>query len=128
VATQIVGIDIKPGSQTNPINLQSRGVIPVAILSSPDLDAPGLVDRTSLTFGRSGDEPSLASCEKEGEDVNLDGLPDLVCLFWTRGTGLREGDTQAILKGNLLDGREIMGSDSVRIVSRAHSSAAEPLP
>jgi hypothetical protein len=128
VATQIVGIDIKPGSQTNPISLQSRGVIPVAILSSPNLDAPGLVDRASLTFGRSGDEPSLASCEEEGEDVNADGLPDLLCLFRTRKTGLLRGDTQGILKGNLLDARELIGADSVRIVPLGRPPATEPLP
>lgn len=32
-----VDIDIKPGSETNPVNPFSRSVIPVAILGSEDL-------------------------------------------------------------------------------------------
>ena len=35
----------------------------------------------SLTFGHSGDEKSLAFCDPGGQDVNGDGLPDLVCHF-----------------------------------------------
>ena len=34
-----VQVDVKPGDRRNSINLRSRGVIPVAILSDPDFDA-----------------------------------------------------------------------------------------
>jgi hypothetical protein len=111
-----VTIDIKPGSQTNPINPKSIGKIPVAILSTADFDAPSEVDKTSLTFGRTGDELSLVSCNKNGEDVNRDGLLDLVCQFKTKLTGFRIGDAEGLLKGQTLDGVSIEGGDSVRVL------------
>jgi titin len=111
-----VDIDIKPGIGPNSINSNNRGVIPVAILSTPDFDALTEVDGDSLTFGRTGDEPSLAFCPTSGEDVNSDGLLDLVCHLHTQDTGFQCGDTEGVLRGKTLDGVPIEGSDSVRIV------------
>ena len=111
-----VTIDIKPGSQTNPINPKSIGKIPVAILTTADFNAPSEVDKTSLTFGRTGDEISLVSCNKKGEDVNGDGLLDQVCFFKTKLTGFQIGDTVGFLKGQTLEGVSIEGRDSVRIL------------
>lgn len=45
-----IPIDIRPGSDPAPINVGSRGVVPVAILSSPTFDAR-TVDFQTLTFG-----------------------------------------------------------------------------
>jgi len=115
---QKVPIDIKPGSFPNSINMESRGTIPVAILSTPDFDAT-TVDKTSLTFGRTGDEDSLEKCTKSNEDVNGDGLLDVVCHFRTQDTGFREGDNEGILKGKTVDGIPIEGRDSVRILHGA---------
>jgi len=111
-----VEIDIKPGSFPNSINPGSAGTVPVAVLSSPGFDAPSRVDTSTLTFGRTGDENSLAFCSPSPEDVNGDGLHDLVCHFDTRSTGFRSGDTVGILRGRLLDGTAIEGRDFVRIV------------
>lgn len=112
-----VSIDIKPGSFPNSINVRSSGTIPVAILSGPTLDSPSQVDTSSLTFGRTGDENSLAFCSPSPEDVNGDGLLDLVCHFTTSKTGFQSGDTQGVLRGQLIDGTPIEGRDSVRIVT-----------
>jgi hypothetical protein len=111
-----VTIDIKPGSQSNPINPRSIGKIPVAILSTADFNAPSEVDKTSLTFGRTGDEVSLAFCNKKGEDVNSDGLLDLVCQFKTKLTGFKFGDAEGFLKGQTLEGVPIAGRDSVKVM------------
>lgn len=111
-----VSIDIKPGSGTNPINTKSKGKIPVAILSTPDFDAPSMVDVTSLTFGKTGDETSLTFCNKGSEDVNDDGLQDQVCHFYNKGTGFQKGDVEGFLKGQTLDGIPIEGYDSVKIL------------
>ena len=111
-----VMVDIKPGSFPNSINPESKGKIPVAILSTLDFDAPGQVDRDSLTFGPTGDEDSLAFCSPSPEDVNCDGYDDLMCHFYTRQTGFACGDTEGILKGQTADGVPLEGSDSVRIV------------
>lgn len=111
-----VDIDIKPRSDPNSINSQSQGTIPVAILSTGDFDAPNQVNKTSLTFGRTGDERSLSRCTKSAEDVNDDGRLDLVCHFNTQDTGFQVGDSVGILKGLTVDGVHIEGRDSVRIM------------
>jgi len=115
-STKEVTIDIKPGSQPNAINRKSSGKIPLAILSRPDFDAPTEIDKSSLTFGSTGDEVSLAFCNKSAEDVNSDGLLDQVCHFYTKKTGFQENDLEGILKGQTVDGTSIEGHDSVRIV------------
>jgi len=74
-----VTIDIKPGSYPNAINLGSKGVIPVAILSSGDFVAtsvnPDTVMLGGATIAVRGKGSKLMAHE---EDVNDDGLVDLV--------------------------------------------------
>lgn len=111
-----VRIDIRPGEFPNNINTRSRGQVPVAILSEIDFSAPDVVDRDSLTFGRSGDENSLVRCDGSGSDVNGDGWPDLVCRFSVPEMGFVPDDVQGVLRGRTLDGLAIFGRDSVRIV------------
>jgi 6-phosphogluconolactonase len=112
-----VDIAIKPPAAAPlPIDPDANGKIPVAILSTPTFDAVAQVDPTSLTFGHSGSEASLAECSAQGEDVNNDGLSDLVCQFNTSQTGLVAGDNTAILKGKTVAGRSIQGSEAIRTV------------
>jgi sugar lactone lactonase YvrE len=118
-----VAIDIKPGAEPNSINTKSRGTIPVALLSGADFDAPAEVDAESLTFGRTGDEDSLARCSPGAEDVNADGLPDLVCHFRTQDAGFQRGDVAGFLKGNMVNGLPIEGFGSIRIVGRQNCLA-----
>jgi hypothetical protein len=87
----------------------------VAILSSSTFDAPSQVDPTSLTFGRSGDEPSSAGCSTFPEDANEDGLFDLVCHFSIPFTGFQLDDTTGTLHGLTVDGRPLTGTDSVEL-------------
>jgi hypothetical protein len=42
-----VDVDIKPGSCPNPLNVKSKGVLPVAILGTEDFDV-GMIDPTSI--------------------------------------------------------------------------------
>lgn len=117
---QSVDIDIVPHSKQNRIHFHRKhgpiGLFQVAILSTSDFNAPSVVDRTSLTFGHTGDEESLKSCPDNARDVNRDGLKDLICIFRGSLTGLQVGDTTGILKGTTVDGARIEGSDSVKIV------------
>ncbi len=85
----------------------------------------GVVDRGTgrrcrldswTTFGKTGDEPSLAFCNNGNEDVNNDGLLDVVCHFYTQDTGFQFGDTEGILKGLTQWGGPLGGEDSVRIL------------
>jgi hypothetical protein len=118
-----VAIDIKPGNARNRIEIEpgDDGKVSVAILSTSQFSAVHQVDRTSLTFGATGDENSLVlkgrkrvpDCQVR--DVNTDRLLDLVCKFTISKTGFQPGDTQGILKGLTVEGIPIEGSDSVEI-------------
>jgi hypothetical protein len=108
-------IDIKPGSDVNPINVKSNGVIPVAIYGSADVDVT-LIDVDSITFGPDG------ATEAHGQghygDLNLDGYSDLLLHFRTQETGIAEGDTEACLSGDYNEGGTcaISGCDDIRTV------------
>jgi hypothetical protein len=107
-----VTIDIKPGDDPPSINVRSMGKIPVAILSSPTFNAPASVKPSSLTFGASGYEASLAFCSG-AEDVNGDGRLDLVCHFTTQLTGFQAGDKEGKLRGTTVSQVPIQGSDVI---------------
>jgi len=111
-----VAIDIKPGSSPNSINPKSQGRIPVAILSSPNFDAPARVNIGSLTFGPTGIEASPVHLS--AQDVNGDGYPDLMCHFRTQDAGFQVGHTEGTLKGETSENPPLLfqGKDSVRIV------------
>jgi hypothetical protein len=112
-STTNVSIDIKPGSAINSINPDSMGKIAVAIWSTPVFNAPLMVEQNSLKFGETGNEVSLAFCTVE--DVDGDGLPDLVAHFYTQATGFQSADTQGNLSGFTKTGIPISGSDAVRL-------------
>ena len=105
-----VEIDIKPGSDENPINLKSMGVITVAILTNDFFDAT-TVDPMSVKFG-----PGEATeCHERGhiEDVDEDGDLDMVLHFRTQETGIEWDDTEAYLTGYAMDGMAIEGLDVI---------------
>jgi hypothetical protein len=106
-------IDIKPGSFPNAINPKSKGVIPVAILTTNTFDAT-TVDPLSVKFGPNG----AAEAHGRGhyEDVDEDGDLDLVLHFRTQETGIQCGDTSASLTGETGDGEVIQGADMITTV------------
>ncbi|MGD9036435.1 MAG: hypothetical protein PVF10_07760 [Syntrophobacterales bacterium] len=113
-----VDIDIRPFSRNNKIYHWEQGVIPVAVLSKMDFDAPGEVDRNTITFGRTGHEHSKAFFLRHGKDVNNDGLRDLIFFFRAKLAGFQEGDQEGFLKGSTLKGKAIEGHDSINIVKK----------
>lgn len=116
------GIDIRPKTSLNQIYIASPGDVPVGILSSTDFSAPVRINRDTLTFGRTGGEPSLIRVPPTGKlacfprDLNSDGLVDLLCSFEILKTGFICGDTQGVLKGETADGISFWGTDSVVIL------------
>jgi hypothetical protein len=116
---QQVGIDIKPGSDPNSINLQSNGVVPVAILTNGGFDAT-TVDPATVCFG-DAEDPAQRDCMEAHarghvQDADGDGDLDLVLHFETGQTGIDPGDTQACLTGQTFGGAPVQGCDSVNVV------------
>jgi uncharacterized repeat protein (TIGR01451 family) len=115
-----VAINIMPGGFPNPINLDSEGVIPVAVLTTDEgeyglpraFDAT-FIDPASVLFGRAENlfgtqDPSGAPAFQnrghiedayELDQETKDGDLDMVLRFRVSETGLIESDTQACLRG-----------------------------
>ncbi|UCF16824.1 MAG: hypothetical protein JSW59_05055, partial [Phycisphaerales bacterium] len=113
-----VAIDIKPGSYPNVVNIASKGVIPVAILSRQDFDATG-IDPLSVTLAGAEVAPRGKSEEllAHQTDVNKDGLTDLLVQFNTRDIEPQQlQDGTATLIGETYAGQCIRGSDAVTLV------------
>jgi hypothetical protein len=106
-------IDIKPCSCPNAINLKSKGVVPVALLTTTGFSASS-VDPTKVEFA--GALPVRWTMEDVGAECGSnDGLEDLLLFFDTQALNLDETSTEAILEG-LLTAEFIWGTDTVKIV------------
>jgi len=110
-----ISIDVKPGSSVNPINLGSKGVIPVAIITTEDFDA-ATVDASTVRFGP-GEAQAVHSAI---EDVDDDGDLDMILHFRTQDTGILGTDTEVVLTGETIagetDARHFTGTDLIKIV------------
>jgi hypothetical protein len=113
-APTLVTVDINPGDSANSINPNSRGIIPVSILTTDTFDAVQ-VDPLSVTFGVL---PTMESHSRSHvEDVDGDGDADLLLHFNTQSTDILCSDTEIWLLGETFDGERITGSDTISTVS-----------
>jgi len=115
-----VAVDVKPGSDVNPINTKSKGVIPVAVLTTDDFDAttinPETVRFGSLSSILSNVGAVLAHSDGHIEDVNDDGYPDFMGHFATQDAGFTSDDEYGWFVGETTDGESIAGRDMVQIL------------
>ncbi|MFC7229238.1 hypothetical protein N0B31_17695 [Salinirubellus salinus] len=103
-------VDVLPGSEENPVELDRPGRLPVAILGSAEFDVT-TIDTSSLAV------EGVAPVRVTTDDVNEDGYADLV-LFVEVETlvdagVLTESTTELVVTGELTDGTPIEGADSV---------------
>jgi hypothetical protein len=110
---QMVNIDIRPRSDANRINPNSTKGINVAILSGNGFDAR-TIDPNTVRFGATGTEAGPVDVGRR--DVDGDGDRDVVVRFQIPDTGIKCGDTSAILTGQISNGPSIIASSSIRTV------------
>jgi len=106
-----IGIDIKPGGNPNSINLKSRGVVPVAVMTNDEFDA-STINPETVCFA------SAAGVRWTIEDIDFDGDMDLLFHFKTQDLHLEKDSTEATLTGITYDGQVIEGTDTVKIVPK----------
>lgn len=121
-------IDIKPGSDRNPINLKSKGVIPVAILSTQvakgepqDFDATQ-IDAGSVKF--EGATPAHKNGNGHLQDVDGDGDVDWLGHFRTPSVASGLSDGIGTISGTYNNGQAFIGGDSVNIVGKGKAAPA----
>jgi len=111
-----ITIDVKPGSHINPINLGSRGTTPVALLGTEVFDVT-TVDVTTVRFaGAPIRTKPNGTLHYSYEDVNGDGILDLMMHFSTQALMLDSDSTEATLTGTGGQDRCISGTDTIVIV------------
>ena len=135
----IIPVDIKPGSCPNPINLNSKGALPVAFLGTDHIDA-AIIDPATLELKREGEEFGVAPLRWAYEDVatpfragetpcechdfNGDGYLDLTLKFDIQEVisclgDVHDGDkVRLVLAGKLKEeygGTPVRGQDCVWI-------------
>jgi lectin-like protein/thrombospondin type 3 repeat protein len=121
-----VKVDLKPGEYPNTINLGSHGVIPVAIYGKAFTGGvfdPHQLDLASLMFNE--DRISVKLKGKGAfnaiyQDLNGDGIPDLIVNIMTDSIDIDPHTTTVKLTGQIVTGPfqgfAIEGSDSVKLV------------
>jgi hypothetical protein len=111
-----VDIDIKPGSYPNCFNNDGKGAIPVAILSSVDFDATQVNPDTIALDGQGMRVVGRDNTQAHIEDVNGDGLNDLMVQIADVDGTYVAGNSIAVLTAETVGGESIKGTDSVCIV------------
>jgi len=117
---RMVGIDIKPESDSNSINCQNKkGVIPVAILTTDIFDA-STVNPDTIGFGpnkaREVHKDKGGKVRQHLEDIDNDGDLDLILHFRFEDMGIKCGETEATIIGQTQEGFDFIGSDSIRTI------------
>ena len=136
--TEEVAVDIKPKSCPNPLNVKSKGVLPVAILGTADFDVTEIDPATLMLQGVSPLRWTLEDVatpyapfigKEDFMDCNTlgpDGYLDLTLKFDAQEIvaalgSVSDGDVIIIpLTGELLGGTPIEGEDVIIIIKKGN--------
>ncbi len=108
-----VNVDTDFGTSTQPpatFNIDSEGAMHVAILGSPTFSV-STIDPTSVRFGPNGASnvsPAIV------QDVNNDGIPDLVLSFIPKAAGFGCFDSVAVLSGQTFSKQPFFATQTVQ--------------
>ena len=109
-------IDIMPSTETNIINLNNKGSIQVAILSTDEFHVFNEVNPDSVVFG-----PAPAEVTRyKVKDINRDGIPDMSFYFKLKETGIECDDAEATLLGETYDLIAFEGTDLIETKGCGH--------
>jgi hypothetical protein len=119
-----VEVDIAPLSDPNPLNWNSKGVLPVAILGSGDLDVTDIYVTTVMLEGVCPLRWAIEDVAGPG-NTGPDGYPDLTLKF-NKQEVIAQIDPLAAdgdiivetLTGNLLNSIAFWGNDTVVIIRK----------
>jgi len=111
-----VDIDVRPGSENNPIQLRSRGLVPVVLFGDDGFEVEN-VDVETLAFGPYGAEVAHRG-GPHFDDIDGDGFMDMLLHHRVAQTGIEVDDVDACLMGETLDGQMFEGCDLVTPRSR----------
>jgi hypothetical protein len=116
-----IGIDVMPESDTNELDIDSEGEIPVLVIGGGDFDPLEEVNVKSLRFGSfeqviydTGAAPIRGG---QIRDVDEDDENELLLFFSIQDAGFTPEDSMAYLFGQTHDGRNIIGHDEVSVVT-----------
>jgi len=137
-----VAVDIRPWSCRNPLNMRSRGVLPVAILGGDGFCIEKKkIDVSTISLGLEGSKGGVKPIWSRGLDVSgplegeicewselgPDGHEDLLLLFKTQEVAeaisgalgeVNHGEVVVLIITGLADGTPFYGEDSVTIINR----------
>lgn len=117
-----LAVDVRPGSDDNPINPDSRGLVPVAVLATDAFDPTE--EDVRYRFGApdvvadgGGARPARGG---HVEDVDGDGRDDLVLQFPVEDTGFDGDESAARLEWERTEAGHhgLSGTDAITIVGR----------
>jgi hypothetical protein len=120
-----VPVDVKPGSDINPVNLKSNGVLPVAIMGGEDLDVTIIDPETIRLNGVAPLRWSIEDvcCDDPDETEMPDGYDDLTMKFETQeiaatlGEPARGDVLPLYMSGETFESVAFTGEEWILIVS-----------
>ena len=137
-----IHIDIRPAACPNPINLRSRGLLPVAVLGTAALDVSAIdiasvrlegiapIRSTYVDVAAPASIPADCECSTAGPDGHTDLLlkfrtHDVAERILTVRPGVAQGDLITLtLTASLTDDTRLKGSDCVIIHGKAPARTA----